>query len=173
VIYFVTVGGREYRLELDGDTVTLTGRTHRVELRDIPGTPLRHLVVDGRSHVLAATPEGPGRWVLLHRGEAVVVEALDERGRHLRDLAGTGRVHAAGGAIRAPMPGLVVRVLVERGASVSAGAGLVVLEAMKMENELKAAAAATVTQVLVRPGQAVEKGQTLVVLGGPAANEGG
>jgi biotin carboxyl carrier protein len=60
------------------------------------------------------------------------------------------------------MPGLVVRVQVEAGQSVAAGAGVVVLEAMKMENELRAGAAAVVRMVRVRPGEAVEKGQVLV-----------
>jgi pyruvate carboxylase subunit B len=60
------------------------------------------------------------------------------------------------------MPGLVVRVPVEPGQQVAAGAGVVVLEAMKMENELKAQAAATVKTVHVKPGQAVEKGMVLV-----------
>jgi pyruvate carboxylase subunit B len=60
------------------------------------------------------------------------------------------------------MPGLVVRVQVEPGQAVAAGAGVVVLEAMKMENELRAAAAGTVRTVRVRPGEAVEKGQALV-----------
>ena len=60
------------------------------------------------------------------------------------------------------MPGLVVRVQVEAGQSVAAGAGVVVLEAMKMENELRAATAGTVRTVRVRAGEAVEKGQVLV-----------
>jgi pyruvate carboxylase subunit B len=60
------------------------------------------------------------------------------------------------------MPGLVVRVQVEAGAAVAAGAGVVVLEAMKMENELRAASDATVRSVRVKPGEAVEKGQVLV-----------
>jgi pyruvate carboxylase subunit B len=60
------------------------------------------------------------------------------------------------------MPGLVVRVQVEAGQVVAAGAGVVVLEAMKMENELRAAAVGTVRAVRVRPGEAVEKGQVLV-----------
>jgi pyruvate carboxylase subunit B len=60
------------------------------------------------------------------------------------------------------MPGLVVRLEVEPGQAVVAGAGVLVLEAMKMENELRAPAGARVKAVLVRPGQAVEKGQVLV-----------
>jgi biotin carboxyl carrier protein len=60
------------------------------------------------------------------------------------------------------MPGLIVRVLVEPGQEVEAGAGLVVLEAMKMENELKASAAGTVSAIRSQAGEAVEKGQVLV-----------
>jgi biotin carboxyl carrier protein len=60
------------------------------------------------------------------------------------------------------MPGLVVRVLVEAGQEVEAGTGLVVLEAMKMENELKAPAGGTVSTVRSQAGEAVEKGQVLV-----------
>ncbi len=63
------------------------------------------------------------------------------------------------------MPGLVVRVEVEPGQQVTAGAPLVVLEAMKMENQLAAPAAGTVTEVRVRPGATVEKGAVLVVIG--------
>jgi biotin carboxyl carrier protein len=66
--------------------------------------------------------------------------------------------------MRAPMPGLVVRVAAVVGEPVQAGASLVVLEAMKMENELRASAAGVVQAVLVEPGQTVEKGQTLVEL---------
>ena len=63
------------------------------------------------------------------------------------------------------MPGLIVRVNVTEGDSVTAGQGLVVMEAMKMENELRSAASGTVLRVLVAPGTAVEKGAILVELG--------
>src|SRR2546422_4321868 len=68
---------------------------------------------------------------------------------------------------RAPMPGLVVRVEVADGQRVDAGAGLVVVEAMKMENELRAPRAGMVQTVHVAVGQAVEKGMPLVTLGSP------
>jgi len=66
--------------------------------------------------------------------------------------------------LKAPMPGLVVRIQVEPGQTVAPGGALLVLEAMKMENELRAAAGGLVRAVLVGPGQAVEKGQALVEL---------
>ena len=87
---------------------------------------------------------------------------MDERTRYIRGLAGSGDKARGLAVLKAPMPGLVVRVQVEAGATVSSGAGLVVLEAMKMENELRATTAGTVRVVRVRPGEAVEKGQVLV-----------
>ncbi|MBA3522410.1 MAG: acetyl-CoA carboxylase biotin carboxyl carrier protein subunit, partial [Gemmatimonadales bacterium] len=69
-------------------------------------------------------------------------------------------------ALKAPMPGLVVRVQVAVGDPVAAGAGLVVLEAMKMENELRAGVAGVVRTVRVQPGEPVEKGQVLVEFDG-------
>jgi len=165
--YYVTLAEREYEVLVDGGggLVLVNGRSYRTQLRAIAGTPLRHLMLDGQSLVIAADADGPGRWTLSHEGEAVAVEVVDERRRYLRMMIGAGRTHQAGGAVKAPMPGLVVRVLVEQGQAVTAGAGLVVLEAMKMENELKAGGPSVVTRVLARPGQVVERGEVLVELG--------
>ena len=77
-------------------------------------------------------------------------------------MAGTAEWGGAGGKVKAPMPGLVLRVEVEEGQTVAAGAGLVVLEAMKMENEIKAPVAGRVVAVHVIGGQAVDKGMVLV-----------
>jgi len=63
------------------------------------------------------------------------------------------------------MPGLVLRIPVSVGDAVAAGQGVLVLEAMKMENEIKAAAPGVVVGILVQPGQAVEKGQVLLQMG--------
>lgn len=162
--YHVTVAGRTHEVVLDGGAVLVDGARMTAELRAVPGTPVRHLLIDGRSVSVAVEPEGAGRWVLVRAGERVEVEVVDERTRHTRSLVGPGRTQAGGGVVKAPMPGLVVRVLVEPGQTVAAGSGLVVLEAMKMENELKATGPGVVAAVTVRPGQAVEKGQALVTL---------
>ena len=90
--------------------------------------------------------------------------ALDERARAIRALGTQGGKAAVAGVLTAPMPGLVVRVLVAVGERVEAGAGLIVIEAMKMENELKAPAAGTVRRVLAGPGASVEKGAVLMEL---------
>jgi len=162
VKYIVTVQGREVEVDVDGEHVTVAGRVYRAGLRAIPGTPVRLLLLDDSPEALVIEADGDGRWLFTRRGERFELEVLDERARHIRALAGAAGGPRGPAALRAPMPGLVVRVQVEAGQPVAAGAGVVVLEAMKMENELRAAAAGVVRSIRVRAGEAVEKGQLLV-----------
>jgi biotin carboxyl carrier protein len=164
VKYFVEIGGRTVEVDVDGDRVTVGGKPLTATLSPVPGTPLRQLLIEGRSVALAVDPAGRGRWALTRRGERWEAEVVDERTRHIRSLTGAGEGAKGPAALRAPMPGLVVRVLVEAGQAVQSGAGLVVLEAMKMENELRATAPGTVKTLAVSPGDTVEKGQMLVEL---------
>jgi biotin carboxyl carrier protein len=162
VKYIVIIDGREIEVEVDGDLVTVGGSTRTASLRAISGSSSRQLLIEGRPTALIMRSVGRGQWSLHVGGDRWEAEVVDERTHHIRSLT-TGAERQRGPAIlRAPMPGLVVRVLVEPGQDVEAGAGLVVLEAMKMENELKASAAGIVGAVRARPGLAVEKGQVLV-----------
>jgi biotin carboxyl carrier protein len=162
VKYIVGIAGREIEVEVDGELVTVEGSTRTASLRAVPGTPIRQLLIDGRPTTLTMRSPGRGQWSLEVGGDRWETEVVDERTRHIRSLtAGTERRRGPV-TLRAPMPGLVLRVLADPGQEVSVGAGLVVLEAMKMENELKAPAAGIVGAVRVQPGQAVEKGQVLV-----------
>lgn len=163
--YLVTVSGRPHEVEVDGETVRVNGKVLRATLTDVAGTPLRQLLVDGKASLIALTPQGRGAWSALARGEQFDIEVLDERTRHIRDLAGVAKPEAAGGVLRAPMPGLVAKVLTSPGAQVARGDGVIILEAMKMENELKAPGAGVVTRILVQPGGAVEKGAVLIEFG--------
>ncbi|HET7470060.1 MAG TPA: biotin/lipoyl-containing protein [Gemmatimonadales bacterium] len=160
--YIVTVAGRDLEVEVDGDQVTVGGKRYAASLSSAPGTPVRQLLLDGRAESLAVDASGSGRWALTRGGERWEMEVLDERARHIRSLTSVGNQARGPAALKAPMPGLVVRVQVEAGVTVAVGAGVVVLEAMKMEHELRAAAAASVRTVRVKPGEAVEKGQVLV-----------
>jgi biotin carboxyl carrier protein len=160
--YLVTVDGQSIEVELDGDRVTVAGHTRTATWAAIPGTPLHQLILDGRPLTLSVEALGRGRWALSPVGERWEVEVLDERARHIRSLTGGKDQKQSGGALKAPMPGLVLRVQTKPGDKVAAGAGLVVLEAMKMENELKAAAPGVVKAVPVVAGDVVEKGQVLV-----------
>ena len=160
--YFVTIDDRELEVTVDGDRVTVDGTAVRAELTPVPGTPLMRLTIDGETLQWPMAQAPGGRWVVAPLGESWDVEVLDERGRHIRQLTGSGQGKSGESALKAPMPGLVVRVDVEPGQAVVEGQGVLVLEAMKMENELRASAAATVVTVRVTPGAAVEKGDVLV-----------
>ena len=160
--YTVILDGQNVEVEVDGDRVTVAGRVYAASLGTIPGTPLRQLLLNGRPSTLAIESLGRGRWALAPGGERWEVEVLDERARHIQSLAGGADRAPVSSVLKAPMPGLVLRVHVAPGQQVVAGAGLVVLEAMKMENELKSVASGVVRTVRVKPGEAVDKGQILV-----------
>lgn len=162
--YFVRVGSRNYELTIDGDTVRIDGRMMRARVEDSPGGPLQLLTIDGRVHRLLARRVERGVYDLSMDGHRFTVEALDERARVIRELSSSTRRAATPAHVSAPMPGLVVRIDVREGDHVRAGQGLVVMEAMKMENELRAAAAGTVKRVMVAAGSAVEKGALLIEL---------
>ncbi len=160
--YFVTVGGRERIIEVDGERVIIDGQGVSASLRPRPGTPLWQLTIDGHASDVVLQPVGRGRWTAAAEGDQIEVEVVDERTRHIRSLTAGAERASGGEVIRAPMPGLVIRILVGAGDAVQAGGGVLVLEAMKMENELRAPAPGVVKTVRVEPGQAVEKGQVLV-----------
>jgi len=147
------------------------GLDHRVDLAEIvPGW--YSLLVDGRSHTLAvatwrvdasgdAAGGGTRRWTLLLDGVAVVAEA----GSRFGGRRG-GAPPAAGGAgqVRAPMPGLVVAIQAEPGMAVVAGQPLIIMEAMKMQMEIRATHAGVVREVRVAPGQDVAGNDLLVTV---------
>lgn len=166
--YFVTIGAHTIEVEVDGGRVVVGGQPCEAHLAAVPGTPLYHLLLGGESWTVAAQPlEGVGRWALGVVGERVELDVQDERAQQIQRLTGTRTPVAGGATVRAPMPGLVVRVAVAAGQRVDAGAALVVVEAMKMENELRASRAGVVETVHVAPGDPVEKGAPLVTLASP------
>lgn len=168
--YHVRLGARTVEVDVDGGRVTVDGEPLEAHLAAVPGTPLYHLLLAGESWTVAAQAlEGLGelggpRWALGAVGERIEAEAVDERTRQIQSLIDRRATGPSGGVVRAPMPGLVVRVEVSAGERVSAGAGLVVVEAMKMENELRAARPGLVVKVHVQAGMTVEKGTALVTL---------
>jgi pyruvate carboxylase subunit B len=166
VKYFVTIAGRRVEVVVDGAHVAVEGRTVAARLESVAGTPERRLHLDGITYSLAIAGRGEDGWRLVDAGAVREVEAVDERTEHIRSLAGSGRGPDRGGVVKAPMPGLVVRVMVAVGDRVLAGQGLVVLEAMKMENELKAPAEGRVARLGATQGAAVEKGAILVEIEG-------
>ena len=164
--YIVDIDGERLTVELlGGDEVRVGDQVLRARLTDVEGTPVSLLAVGDQVHRIVARRGGAkGRYTISLDGHAFTAEALDERTRAIRDLSAASAAAAGPSPLVAPMPGLVVRVAIGVGDQVTAGQGLVVMEAMKMENELRSSAAGTVKAVHAAPGTAVEKGTVLIEL---------
>ncbi|MBM4184764.1 MAG: biotin/lipoyl-binding protein [Gemmatimonadetes bacterium] len=162
--YYVTVGAQTFEVELGAEGMRVDGRAAEATLAHADGTPVRGLAVGVETYRLVAERGARGRWKLHLRGRALEVDVLDERTKAIRDMTGAGVGTLGPRPIVAPMPGMVVKVEVAEGDVVQAGQGIVIVEAMKMENELRALGPGRVSRVHVRRGQAVEKDQVLVDL---------
>jgi pyruvate carboxylase subunit B len=163
--YVVDVGGVRHDVALSTGQAELGGAAGPAHLDDAEGTPVRVVRVGDEVHrIVVRRGERRGRYTIWVDGFRYEVDALDERTRAIQDLAAAASGPRGPAPLVAPMPGLIVRVNVAPGDRVAAGAGLIVMEAMKMENELRAPAAGRVKAVHARPGTAVEKGTVLVEL---------
>lgn len=162
--YFVTVDGRSYEVDLGPEGTFVDGEPVQADLEHVEGTDLHSLLLDGRSHRILAGREAAGGWDLHLGGRRYRAEAVDERTRAIREMTGAAAGPLGPRPVRAPMPGMVVKVEVEVGDTVAPGQGVAIVEAMKMENELRAESAGVVTRIHVEPGQAVEKDQILIDL---------
>jgi acetyl/propionyl-CoA carboxylase alpha subunit len=164
--YVVQLNDRRKTVSIEPDGVRYEDEAPvRAELSDIEGSPVRMVKLGTHVYrVVVEKQQGRGKYSLWLDGYRFETEALDERTRSIRDLSAVTAGPTGPAPIIAPMPGLIVRVNVSVGDRVEAGQGLVVMEAMKMENELRATAAGTVKSVEVAPGTAVEKGMLLVAL---------
>ena len=144
-------------------SVEIDGELHRVDARQV-GPRSYSLLVAGRSH-LVHLDQRVGLTAFSVGSERGDLRLSDSRRHRLARLAqSSGGAAESGELVTAPIAGKVVKVLVTEGEQVAAGAGVVVLEAMKMENELKAERGGTVAQIHVAAGQAIETGELLVTL---------
>jgi len=144
---------------------TIGERTLDVDVARIGRGYWSLVLPDGSQHVVAvsASPSS-GLTVHLSSGDLIVGATEPRGGRRAERSEASGDAASGPARVRALMPGRVVRVLAAPGEQVRDGQGLVVVEAMKMENELRAPRAGLVTDVLVQEGSAVEAGEVLVVI---------
>jgi len=163
MLYDITVDGKNYRVELEARGGAWVSRVDGEELEAdavLVEPDVLSLRIGGRSiEVRRETQAGELKiWV---GGRSFAAEVRDPRSlrerKRLADDQGPRK-------LTAPMPGKVVRVLVQAGDAVEAGAGLVVVEAMKMQNEVKSPKKGTVQKILVAAGSAVNAGDVLAVV---------
>lgn len=166
MIYEIELNGRSRRVSIQPDRdglgwqIMLDGKECHADIRLLQPNVLS-LLIEGRSYriLLDTRPEGAA---IVVDGERIAYRINDPRS--LRTRTNSDVHHAGAKPVTAPMPGRIVRVLVQAGESVQAHQGLIVIEAMKMQNELKAPKAGSISRIAVEPGATVQAGQVLLVI---------
>ena len=160
--YATTINDHTYIIEINRDgEVTIDGEICPIDLRAIDEVTYS-LLIEHQSHEALVELSNDDVNVLL-KGRLYQARVLDERARRLTQASGGG-THSGEVMVKAPMPGLIVAVPVSEGQAVKKGQTVVVLESMKMENELKAPRDGTVASIKIVPRQSVEQHQPLVIL---------
>jgi biotin carboxyl carrier protein len=160
--YITTVDDKDYLVEIiDEKHISVNGKRYEVDFESVSGQPVYSLIVDGKSHE-SYVQQGDDNWQVLLRGRLYPVIVEDEREKRLRAAAGSGVAESGEFHLKAPMPGLVVTVLVTEGQEVKKGQVLLILESMKMQNELKSPRDGTIGRIRVKAGESVEQRQTLL-----------
>lgn len=162
--YIATIDGREHTIEiLDETHVLVNGKPEVVDFISVGGGLIYSLLVGGRSFEVHVYPE-EDEWQVIVQGTQYTARVEDERERRLRAASGSRVVEMGEIQVKAPMPGLVVTIPVSEGEEVAKGDVLVVLESMKMQNELKAPRDGKIGRIRVEAGDSVEQKQALLTL---------
>ena len=162
--YVTTIEDKEFEIEIvDDHHIRIGDRLLNVNFESVSGQPVFSLILDGKSYE-SFVYQGEEDWEVLLRGRQFQVKIEDERERRLKAAAGGGATEGGEFHLKAPMPGLVVIVIVEEGQSVEKGQVMLILESMKMQNELKAPRDGVVGRVRVKAGESVEQKQSMLSL---------
>jgi biotin carboxyl carrier protein len=160
--YVTTVNGKEFEIEIvDERHIRIGDRLLAVDFESVSGQPVFSLILDGRSYE-SFVYQGDEDWEVLLRGRQFQVRVEDEREKRLRAAAGGGVAEGGEFHLKAPMPGLVVAIPVTEGQAIKKGQVLLILESMKMQNELKAPRDGVVERIRVKTGESVEQKQTIL-----------
>lgn len=163
--YSTYVDGEEFTIIVNQDgSVEIDGETIPVDLLHISNNVIYSMIAEGRSNEVYASQED-GAWRILLDGQRYEVVVEDERTKQIKSLQRAAAATSGDIPVKAPMPGLVVKTLVDLGQRVEANAPLLILEAMKMENEIRAPREGIVKEVRVEAGNTVELQQLLLLLG--------
>lgn len=160
--YIVGVDSTEYKVSLDrqGNEFkgTINGKPIKVEVIQAEGNHLS-LIIDNTPYTVVFGSDGS----IIVNDEAYTTSVFDEQMQRIMK-ATPEQLHKQEIIVKAPMPGLIVEIMVREGNSVKSGQGLLVVEAMKMQNEMPAPADGVVKKILVKQGQTVNSGDALIVI---------
>jgi biotin carboxyl carrier protein len=160
--YITTIDSKEFEIEVvDEHHVRVGGQLLRVDFESVSGQPVFSLIVEGKSYE-SFVYQGDPDWEVLLRGRQYQVTVEDEREKRLRVAAGAGVSESGEFHLKAPMPGLVVAVPVAEGEPVKKGQVVLILESMKMQNEIKSPRDGVMGRVRVKAGESVEQKQALL-----------
>lgn len=176
--YIATVKDKTYTIEIDPDKgILIDDRPIEIDFRRQRSGGASSLLMNHRS-ISAVVEEVGDYWDVLIAGELYAVKVQDERAYRLEHMRSSGPGMSGEATVTSPMPGIVIAVPVSVGDMVRHGDKVVILESMKMENELRAPCDGMVSHIHVSPGASVEKDQPLVGItqpdvDSPAAGEAG
>ena len=160
--YITTIYDQVFQIEiLDEHHVSINGKTYDMDFNSVSGQPIYSLLLGGRSFEGFVYP-GEDTWEVLLMGRQFPILVEDEREKRLRAAAGGTLSDSGEYHLRAPMPGMVVSIPVQDGQEIEKGQVLVILESMKMQNELKSPRAGKISRIRVKSGESVEQRQTLL-----------
>jgi len=176
--FTATIDGHSFKIvPLSYQKVEIDGNAHGYNLVELDGRGYS-LILDGKSYLVEMLPSSeacqdgnilskgdPGHSVpLCIKGTRYLVSVDDEHSLLVKSLSAKPESEKGAQVVRAPMPGLISRIEVQVGEEVVSGSGLLVLEAMKMENEIRSLKHGTIQIIHVEKGRAVEKGEPLITI---------
>ncbi len=161
--YIAEIDGMEFPVEiLDDNHIRFGEEVIEVDLAVVSGQPLFSLLMNGESYEGYVYPD-EDIWQVLLLGQFYSVRVTDEREKRLRAPQITPSISSEF-TLKAPMPGLIISVLVEEGMEVLKGQILLILESMKMQNELRAPRSGTINRLRVKNGESVGQKQALLTI---------
>ena len=162
--YLTSIGEKTFKIDINRENeLVLDDVPQELDLRPIDDAGLYSMLIANKSYE-ALVEEADGEYRVLINGVLYNVQVSDERAKRLAEAAGAFASTSGEMQMKSPMPGLIVAGPIAEGDVVKKGQVVLILESMKMENELKAARDGTISAIKVQPRQAVEQGQVLLTI---------
>lgn len=158
-------GFKEFDISENGNLLKISNgkKVYHIDLQSL-GNNLYSLLIDNESYTIDAYQENGEIRIVFNQHE-YIVPVMNQRRKIEAEILGSSKLLEEKGEIRAPMPGLILKIEVKEGDSVESGQPLLIMEAMKMENEIRAQLNGKIQEILVKENQKVEKNDLLLRIG--------